>query len=125
MKYPANTSDLRLVRGEQNEVAFCLRDVDHKPVSLPGDDSLTIHIVDTDANKLLLTRDLLALDVARGIYQLILTSDDIAAWPTGPLRWTLVRNRADTTVVMLWTDQDYTPSGKLYIAAPPLPGPYL
>jgi hypothetical protein len=93
-------------------------------VALPGIDSLTIHIVDTEANKLLLTRDLLAGDVARGIYQLVLQPDEIATWPTGPLRWSIVHNRVDASV-MLWTDQNYAPSGVLYVAAPPLPGPYL
>jgi hypothetical protein len=124
MKYPANTPEFRLVRGVQNEVAFCVRDVDRKPVALPSSDVLTIYIVDITSNKLLLQRDLRPTDIARGIYQLILLPDEIATWPTSPLRWSLVNTRTDASV-MLWLDQDYTPSGVLYVAAQPMPGPYI
>jgi uncharacterized protein YeaC (DUF1315 family) len=124
MKYPVNTPEFRLVRGMQNEVAFCVRNVDRKPVALPGSDVLTIYVVDITSNKLLMQRDLLPTDVARGIYQLIVTAHEIDTWPTGPMRWSLVRARSDANV-MLWLDQDYTPHGVLFVDPSPLPGPYV
>ena len=67
--YPVLRTDFRLVRGVTNEIVFFVRDLDRKPVALPTDNTLTIFIVDTKTDTILMSRDLTIVDLAKGIYQ--------------------------------------------------------
>lgn len=122
LNYPVMRTDFRLLRGVTNEIIFFVRDIDRKPVSLSAGDSLTIKIVGEDA--LLMTRNLTAVDASKGIYQLATLPAEMDAWPTGPIRWSMLYNRAATNdSVMLWTDLSYSPYSHLYVTDGPLPGP--
>jgi len=102
----------------QNEVVFCVRDIDNKPVILPNTNVLTIHVIDIPSDTVLMQRDLIALGVGKGLYQLVVLSNEMDTWPEGSMRWNIVCNRG-TDTVMLWTDLSYSPSGALYIDQEP------
>ena len=121
--YPLNRTDFRLVRGVANEIAFFVRDLDRKPVSLTVGDVLTIVITDLDTNRLLMQRTLGIMDLANGIYKLNTLPAEMDTWPTGPVRWSVNYKRADGTTVMLWTDQSYGPYSAAYVTKSPYPGP--
>lgn len=120
--YPVIRTDFRLLRGVTNEIIFFVRDIDRKPVTLAMGDSLTINIVSEDA--LLMARTLTVVDSTKGIYKLATLPAEMDTWPTGPIRWSMVYNRAATSdSVMLWTDLSYSPYSYLYLTDGPLPGP--
>lgn len=121
--YPVQRTDFRLVRGVTNEIIFFVRDIDRKPVVMAVDDSLTINIVDTRNDTLLMSRDLTAWDLAKGIYQFATLPSEMDTWPSGPLRWSMAFNRGGIDTVMLWTDQTYSPYSSLVIIESPTPGP--
>ena len=112
--YSVRETDLRLIRGVQNEILFCVRDIDRKPVNMAISDSLIVQIIDIPTATLLMRRVLYPIDLPKGLYQLVVMPNEMNDWPTGPVRWNMVRLRG-TDVVMLWTDQTYSPSGVLYI----------
>jgi hypothetical protein len=119
--YPVVMVEFGLMRGVQNEVLFQVRNIDRKPVSLP-DTTLTINIVDPRSNTLLMSRDLISVNAAKGVYQLVILTAEMDTWVIGPLRWSIVHSR-DNGTVMLWIDRNYTPFGTLMLLEGPLPGP--
>lgn len=121
--FPVNRTDFRLVRGVQNEIIFFVRDVDRKPVSLADDDLLTITLVDTANDRLLMQRDLTVVDLAKGIYSLVTLSAEMDTWPSIAVRWSMAYTRADESTVLLWTDQNYSPYSTALITESPYPGP--
>jgi len=70
-----------------------------------------------------MSRELIIVDLAKGIYQFATLPSEMDTWPTGPLRWSVgyTRNPGDT--VMLWTDQNYSPYSNLVVIETPTPGP--
>jgi len=121
--YPVLRTDFRLVRGVTNEIVFFVRDLDRKPVSLTTADTLTINVVDPMTDRLLMSRALTIVDVAKGIYQFATLPSEMDSWPTGPLRWSIGYNRGGVDTVLLWTDQSYSPYSDLVVVDTPTPGP--
>lgn len=110
-----------MMRGIQNDVLFQIRNIDRKPVSLPND-TLTINIVDPLSDTLLMSRELTAVNTAKGVYQLVIQPAEMDTWMLGPLRWSILRTR-DNISAMLWTDQNYTPFATFMLLEAPWPGP--
>jgi len=122
MNYPVNRTVFRVVRGTRNDIEFFVLDIDRKPVDLTGG-ALTANIVDTKADRLLLSRALTVVDPARALYRLTILPGDMIDWPSHPLRWSVVATRPDGDEAMLYTDRDYTPYSHLEVLEGPRPAP--
>jgi len=124
MNYPINRTDFRLIRGVPNVIQFFIRDIDRQYVTTPlANATLTINIVDTNAQKLLLERDLCVVNSATSLYSLSTQPTDMLYWPSGYLAYSVLVTRSDGTQSLLWTDRDYSPYGFIHMTDGPLPGP--
>jgi hypothetical protein len=122
MNYPVNRTDFNLARHVDNEVEFWVKNIDRKPVPL-GTARVTMHISEVKTGKVLLTRDLIVLDAAKGLVRLFVSGDETAIMPKGFLKYSIVMTRADGVQVMLYTDRDRKGVGHVEVIDGPLPDP--
>lgn len=121
--YPVDRTDFRLVRGVQNDILFFVRNLDRNPANTANFQTVTIHIIDPGSAILLMSRNLLTIDPAGGLYMLTILPSETADWLTGALRWSVSVTRLDNSTVMLWTDRNYGPFGMAEMSDGPIPGP--
>lgn len=123
--YPMQRTDFRLVQSVTNEILFSIRDIDRQPVTLADGEHLTLTITDLRATMVMLSRTLSAAPMPPNPANLYLASigpNDTLDWELKHYRWSLVLTRADTSQVMLWTDQNYGPYSYLELTEGPVPG---
>jgi hypothetical protein len=63
------------------------------------------------------------IDPAKGVWLLRLKSTDIADWPLGYLRYSVICDRVGGDQVLLYTDRNYGPYGGLEVLHGPFPQP--
>jgi hypothetical protein len=113
-----------LIRGVPNTIQFFVRDVDSHIAAGPlANATLTINIVDQNAQQVLLQRDLFVVNSATSLYGLSTQPVDMLYWPTGPLQYSVLVARQDGTQSLLWTDKNYSPYSYCIMTDGPLPGP--
>lgn len=120
--YPINRTDFNIIQGVQNEPLFFVRDIDRKFVDLTGQ-TLTINIVDTDADQLLMSRNLVLVDATKSLYRMVILPAETVDWQIGALRWSISNTRSDGSTIMLYTDLNYGPYGYCRVMQGPMPGP--
>ena len=124
MNYPINRTDFHLLRGVPNTIQFFIRDVDRQIDSGPlANAVLTLNIVETYTNTVLLQRNLNTVNSTTALYSVTTQPSDVLNWPTGPLQYSVMVTRQDGTQSMLWTDRNYTPFGYCIMMDGPLPPP--
>lgn len=143
MNYPINNTDFTLVKGVTNEILFFVKNVDRQPItanSLSNMGIVDLRMVVTDQhNHQLLLGDQSApipevfdssvlvpytlADASKGIWVFTASSRDIADWPLGSLRYSVVGDRAQGDQVMLYTNRSYGPYGSLEVIEGPYPMP--
>lgn len=143
MNYPINNTDFTLVKGVTNEILFFVKNVDRQPITAnsltnSGIVSLRMTITDHHNNQLLIGgRDAPIPDIfnssvlvpytladpAKGIWVFTVSSNDMADWPLGNLRYSVVGDRIQGDQVMLYTNRSYGPYGSLEVIEGPYPMP--
>jgi hypothetical protein len=122
MNYPVNRTDFTLARYVDNEIDFWVKNIDRKAVPLTNC-TATIHLVDAESNRPLLSRDLTVVDATKGLVRLFITGDESGAFPLGYLRYSIVLTRPDNAQVMLYTDRERRGIGTVQVIEGPLPAP--
>lgn len=122
MNYPMNRTDFTLHRYVDNEIDFMVKDVDRKTVSFTGANA-TLYVMDAKNQRLLLSRDLMVIDAAKGHLRLFVTGDEAAALPKKTLKYTVVMTRPDNVQVMLMMDRNRQSSGVVNVEDGPIPEP--
>lgn len=123
MNYPVNRTDFNLARYVDNEIEFWIKNIDRKAVAIAEGAAVTMHISDPTTQKVLLTRDLIVVDAAKGLVRLFVSGDEAASFPKGFLRYSIVMLRNDGVQVMLYTDRDRKGVGHINVIDGPLPDP--
>ena len=124
MNYPIDRTNFTLVRGVPNTIQVFVRDVDrHIDAISLANAVLTLNVVDTKAETVLLRRDLYTVDATTALYGVTTQPSDTLDWPTGDLRYSIQVLRADGSSSLLWTDRNYSPYGVCTVIDGPLPGP--
>ena len=121
MNYPINKTDFSVVKGISQSIQFFVRDIDRQFVVLSGQ-TLTINII-SRANTLLLSRDLIVVDVTQSLFAFVMAPSDTLDWTIGPLSYSIMVTRPDGSQTLLWTDLNYGPHSYLTVQHGPVPAP--
>ena len=116
---PMNSNDFRIFKDVQNDVQFVVRNADRKPVNMIGR-TAQINLFDQRAGRLLHQQDLIILDEAKGICQLILISDVTEDWLLQTYSYSVQVTNLDGSTHMLYTDIAESQKGFFELAQGPI-----
>jgi len=91
---PVYAKNLKINLGVDNVILFEFINQDQKPVNISGS-TITFRLVDQSGEKLLLSKDLVALNSTYGRAKVTLTEADVSTLEAGVVGWSLERGSGD------------------------------
>lgn len=123
MNYSVNRTDFRLFRHVDNQIDIWVKNIDRKPVAM-ANATASINIINPATNRVIMTRDLEAVDADKGLFTFFVSGEEAAALPAGALRYsTVVTNTITNIQTLLFTDRERKGTGVVEVTEGPIPDP--
>lgn len=119
---PLTDTDFKVYHGVDNPVDFIVKDINSRPIDLTNT-TVSIIVSNFNDNTHLLTKDAEIVDALCGKFKIIFLSSDIADWPLGFQRYSLISEGIDGTIQPLFLDQDHNASGFFELLGGVIPAP--
>jgi hypothetical protein len=83
--------------------------------------TLSFNIIDRWSETILLQRTMTVIDITRSFYNVAITPSDVIDWAIGEYQYSVTVTNSDSSVIILYTDLDYSPYGNIALVPGPFP----